>query len=251
VDGQATALDFRMYDTGALTGKLPERSVTLTLEEGVTYHFVVQAVSSTGEAGAFSNPVSFAWVATVDGGPDAPWPARPAPWVNSAFGNPPASEFGIRVGTLPKSTTVTKVGDSWRLRPPAGQEPADLMTRLWRESAGDVEGSRRDRFLLPCVVYRYQVPNALFPVVSGEVVQVAPLIKGIAARAENIGGVNYTVVYDPYFYFDEWNRGIFLVPPHPLIHRASYRYLLVLFRPDGEIDSVVATKVFEANFNPN
>jgi hypothetical protein len=80
---------------------------------------------------------------------------------------------------------------------------------------------------------------------------VTPLIKGIAARAENISGIDYTVVYDPYFKFITNMRRIYLVPPHPLIHRASYRYLLVLFRPDGEIDSVVPTKVFTVNIYPN
>jgi hypothetical protein len=251
VDGQLTALDFRMYDTGALGDKLPERSVTLTLEEGVTYHFLVQAVSSTGEQGAFSNPVSFAWVSTVDGGPNAPWPARTPAQINSAFGNPRASMSGILIGTLPKNTVVTKDGDTWLLRPPAGSSPVDLMTRLFRESSGPVEGARRDRYLLPCVVYRYQVPNSKFPVVSGEVVQVSPLIKGIAAQVENSSGVDYTVVYDPYIRFITNNNHIYLMPPHPLINQASYRYLMVLFREDGEIDSVVPTTTFQVETNPN
>lgn len=251
LEGKTTALDFRMYDTGAVGGSSPEHAVTLDLEDGVTYHFIVQAISSTGERGKISNRVSFAWIGTTDPGPNAPWPARAPAQINSNFGNPKASMEGIIIGSLPKNTTVTYVGNTWRLRPPAGQNPVDLMTRLYRESSGEMDGSRRDRLLLPCVVYRYQLPNAVFPKVSGDVVQVSPLIVGIAARAEKIGGVDYTVVYDPYFRFYTNPNGIYLIPPQPLIDKSTYRYLMVLLREDGEIDSVVPTTTFTVDVNPN
>ncbi|MCF7733884.1 MAG: hypothetical protein K9N23_19510, partial [Akkermansiaceae bacterium] len=172
--------------------------------------------------------------------------ARPPARLNTAFVTPEASKFGNVVGAIPNATTIATVGNTVCLSP-----PIDLMDWLKRERSGQTEGGRTDRFLLPCVVFRYQLPNEIFPVVSGDVVQVAPLISGIASRTENISGINYTVVYDPYFSFGTGDRKVRLIPPHPLIDEATYRYLLVLFRPDGEIDSVVPTTTFRIDLTPN
>lgn len=246
LDGKSTTLDFRIYDTGAVSDSSPEHSVTLDLEEGATYRFFVQAISSAGERGKVSNSVSFAWINPEDPGPNAPWPARPPAQINSAFGKPAASMDGIVIGTLPKTSTVTKAGNTWRISP-----PVDLMKKLYAESSGAVEGARTYRTLLPSAVFRYQVPNTTFPKVSGDVVQVCPLIKGIAARTENLSGTDHTVVYDPYFRFDPASKRIYLTPPQPLIDEATYRYLLVLFDDNGEIDSVVPTTTFHVDTNPN
>lgn len=249
VDGKTVELDFRMYDTGPLLGNSsPEQSVTLSLAEGVTYFFIVEAVATSGERGLTSNLVQFAWVApVVDGGPDALWPARPSPQLNSSFTMPvagDASDAGIIIGGLPEGTTVEQVGNTVRLWP-----SFNLWDYLRREKG------RPERRLLPCVVYRYQLPNAQFPKVSGDVSQVAPLLKNIAARSETLvptgGGAakTYTVVYDPYFKFHATQRLIWLNVPQPKIAFAKYRYLMVLFRDDGEIDSVVPTSTFTMDIN--
>ena len=236
VDGVTETMDFRVYDTGPLLGnQSPEHSVELDLESGVTYYFMVLAVAPSGERGAPGNRVEFAWIEPIDGGPDAVWPARPWVPINEEFKVPVGGHYGIQIARLYSDTTVTRVGDTTRLTP-----PMDLMARLEVEVANRV--ARRS--LLPAVVYRYQVPNQRFPTVSGDVVQVTPLIEGIAARDETIGGTEYTVVYDPYFEFQ--NRFVYLRPSQPLVHQADYRYLLVLFRDDGEVDVVVPSELFTA-----
>lgn len=249
IDGKPVELDFRIYDTGPLLGNSnPEQEINLTLEEGVSYFFFVEAVATSGERGLTSNLVPFAWVApAVDGGPDALWPARPSPQLNTAFTMPlagDASNAGIFIGVLPEGTTVEQVGNKVRLWP-----SFNLWDYLRREKG------RPERRLLPCVVYRYQLPNDRFPKVSGDVSQVAPMLKNIAARNETLvptgGGAakTYTVVYDPYFKFDATHRLIRLHVPQPKIAYAKYRYLMVLFRDDGEIDSVVPTSTFTMDIN--
>lgn len=244
LDGKTNSLEFRIYDTGPLAGTSPEHSVTLDLAEGVTYRIFVQAISSTGERSVVSNALSFAWINPEDPGPLAPWPARPSAQINSAFGYPKADTLGIVIGQLPKNATATHFGNTWRITP-----QVDLMTKLYAEKSGAVEGEREYRKLLPCVVYRYQLPNTKFPKVSGNVTQVGPLIKGIAFRNEPIGGTDYTVVYDPYFSFDPLTKRIYLKPPQPLMENAKYRYLLVLIDDNGEIDSIVPTSTFLAEIN--
>ncbi|MCF7676203.1 MAG: hypothetical protein K9M97_12720 [Akkermansiaceae bacterium] len=248
IDGKAVELAFRIYDTGPLLGNSsPEQEINLTLEDGVSYFFFVEAVATSGERGLTSNLVPFAWIDPVDGGPDALWPARPSPQLNTAFTMPPtgdASEAGIIIGGLPEGTTVEQVGNTVRLWP-----SCNLWDSLRREKG------RPERRLLPCVVYRYQLPKDRFPKVSGDVSQVAPLLKNIAARSETLvptgGGAarTYTVVYDPYFKFDATNRLIRLHVPQPKIAYATYRYLMVLFRDDGEVDSVVPTSTFTMDIN--
>ena len=240
VDGTSDTMDFRVYDSGPLLGnQSPEHSVVLDLENGVNYHFMVEAVTRGGERGAPGNRVDFAWTEPVDGGPDAVWPARSWIPVNESFTLPTADYYGIQIGRLLRDTIATKVGNTTRLSP-----PQNLMARLEVE----VVDRRERRSLLPAVVFRYQLPNDKFPTVSGDVVQVTPLIEGIAARDENIGGTDYTVVYDPYFEFIQ--RFMYLRPSQPLVHQADYRYLLLLFRDDGEIDSVVPTTRFTAELPP-
>ncbi|MCF7733610.1 MAG: hypothetical protein K9N23_18115, partial [Akkermansiaceae bacterium] len=83
IDGKSTTLDFRMYDTGTLPPNPgPQFPVTLDLEDGVTYHFIVEAISASGERSKASNLVTFAWVnAAPPRQPRRPMarpPARPA-----------------------------------------------------------------------------------------------------------------------------------------------------------------------------
>jgi hypothetical protein len=245
VDGKPAELDFRIYDTGPLLGNnSPEQAVTLTLQEGVRYHFLVEAVSTSGDKGKASNLVSFAWINPVDPGPLAPWPARPSAQLNSAFAPPQASDAGIIVGYLSEYTTQEQDGDKVRLWP-----SINLWNFLIREPG------RPERRLLPCVVYRYQLPNDRYPKVSGDLVQVTPLLRNIAARDEVLtplgGGAprTYTVVYDPYFKFDTTRKRVLIHVPQPKVAYATYRYVLLLFREDGEIDSAVPTNAFTMEIN--
>ncbi len=110
-------------------------------------------------------------------------------------------------------------------------------------SVPESTGSAKRVSLFPVVVYRTQVANPDFPEVSGDLVQVTPLIDRVA---EKFSGGNY-ILKDPYFLAA-------LVPPatrdaselllldtQPALRGAAYQYYLVRFRVDGEIDRVIRT----------
>lgn len=245
IDGKTEELDFRMYDTGPLLNNSnPEHSAKMILDEGTTYYFIVEAVATSGEKGKTSNMVAFAWIAPLDPGPLAPWPARPSPQLNTAFKPLTASDEGIVIGNLSEFTSQEQDGNKVRLWP-----SINLWSYLLREPG------RTERRLLPCVVYRYQLPNDKYPKVSGDVSQVTPMLRNIAARDELLtplgGGAQktYTVVYDPYFKFDTTKKRILIHVPQPKVAYAKYRYVLVLFRDDGEIDSAVPTNPFTMEIN--
>ncbi len=100
--------------------------------------------------------------------------------------------------------------------------------------------------ILPVTMYRYQVPNAAVPDVSGSLIQVTPLLEEIAFRnSSSYPGIE---LRDPFIAL-EWVPGalgphqdIYLLDTQPAITQASYRYLLVRFRPDHEIDKVLVTQ---------
>ena len=95
--------------------------------------------------------------------------------------------------------------------------------------------------LFPVVLYRQQVTNANFPTVSGDVVQVTPMMESIAWGVD--GGL--TKIFDPYILLqwtqsaNEGPRGMFLRDTQPVISGSRYRYLLVRFNALGEIAETI------------
>jgi len=92
---------------------------------------------------------------------------------------------------------------------------------------------------MPFVVYRYQIPSQLFPNVSGDVVQVTPLMETIAYGVNDV-----TTIFDPYVAVDRdydygvW--GLYVMDTQPVVRYASYQYLLVRFDEETkEMDRVI------------
>jgi hypothetical protein len=91
--------------------------------------------------------------------------------------------------------------------------------------------------ILDLVAYRYMVPNDYFPEVSGDVIQVTPMMEEIAFRRQTFSGNlgPAAVIYDPFIrLFPEdptlsGPHGIYLLDTQPLLHGAQYQYLLVRF----------------------
>jgi len=111
--------------------------------------------------------------------------------------------------------------------------------------------STRDHGLLfPLVVYRAQLPNDQFPDVSGDVVQVTPLMEQIAfdRTAPPVGG-NVVIVHDPFIRLipvaptqgnQDWE--LYLLDTQPVVEDASYQYFLVRLDPETrEIAEVMPT----------
>jgi hypothetical protein len=115
--------------------------------------------------------------------------------------------------------------------------------------------SAADSALLPVVLYRQQIANARYPTVSGDVIQVSPLIEKIAHQQFSFpfesGPLESTVIHDPFIgvvtiepppaavslptFID-----LYLLDTQPVLKGATYRYTLVRLRADnGEIEETI------------
>jgi hypothetical protein len=101
-------------------------------------------------------------------------------------------------------------------------------------------------------MYRYQVANAAFPTVSGDVVQVTPLMEQIAYELGAVSGIGIsTLIHDPFIRVapvtpGSSRHGIYLVDTQPVVRGASYRYVLMRHRPSGkEPAEIIVTQAVE------
>ena len=190
-------------------------------------------MSSSGRSSAISSP-------------QVPWPARELPPVTAPFDpqlaatNLPSELYpvGIRIGAkLPVVGFTQEANGSAVL-----QKFVSPLNYLFTKKTGGT--------VLPVVLYRYQVPNANFPVVSGDLTQVSPLMEKIAFQQTNqvpYGAV--TVLRDPFvgaFARAGDNSGsptydLYLFDTQPVVTGARYGYLLVRFGENRAIEEVIPT----------
>ena len=199
--------------TSAGFGPGPQFTTTASVLTNVPYHISVAAMDDEGNAGEPSQVWNFTWK-PVNPLPTVPWPARPLPPVNpfddtsvpglsAAFqprvaavvflnGNRMLDQtypVGIRIGdTAPVGSVPYNIGTTDLLSyqvsfgvsiayipPPPYNDPNTLIFR--RVSSNP---SRNGESLLPIAVYRKQVTNPLYPKVTGNVIQVTPLLEQLA-----------------------------------------------------------------------
>jgi hypothetical protein len=107
--------------------------------------------------------------------------------------------------------------------------------------------------LFPLAMYRCQVTNANFPRVSGDIIQVSPLMENIAYSVATSGGdVVTNTLWDPFILYDMhevektyWKLKIYMLDTQPVLRGARYRYLLVHFGPDWEMEYILPTNEME------
>jgi hypothetical protein len=220
---------------------------------GNKYAIFVRAVGKDGSSGPKSNVEQFTWHTAQElSATNVTWPARSLPAVSltnfpgifarlfhnddpvfEVFEQQRFEGVGIRVGALSMPIYPFPFTNAI-----AGAD--DPLEHVYR-SARD-QGS-----LFPLVVYRAQVPNAEFPNVSGDVVQVTPLMEQIAF--DRVGGGN-VLVHDPFIRLipkdamtsaQEWE--LYLLDTQPVVEDATYQYFLVrLDSETREITEVMPTK---------
>ncbi len=107
--------------------------------------------------------------------------------------------------------------------------------------------------LLPIALYRQQVTNYYYPRVSGNVTQVTPMIEEIAWQANPNADGRYRVSIPdrliciaPFVSFfcggdlcAEAGRYLILRDPQPILVGATYRYFVVRFKANREVDQVI------------
>ena len=103
--------------------------------------------------------------------------------------------------------------------------------------------------LFPLTMYRYQVANASFPTVSGDLTQVTPLMESIALMPGKDNSQQPCQLWKDPFLLGPYTSGslekggfpVYLLDTQPVIRGAAYVYLLVRFGADGEPKDILPT----------
>jgi hypothetical protein len=281
----ANEIDFAVFQTALArhlspTG-MPQFSVDIPVSTSDTYTVMVRAVgagdAATRAAGAFSNAETFRYtIRDFTFSAPVPWPDRPLP---------PQADFhaGIQATHLALAKLSPWKGNAVRIgeyEDPAfnGSNTSAAPEQGGQNNAVNVvfnlSGTReveehlysnetlvvaeegkttRPGKILPVALYRVQVANTNFPIVSGDIVQVSPLMERIA---QVISGPN-KIVTDPFTAIlhqsdspltgteAQFDHDIFLLDRQPVIKGATYKYILVRFGPTKEIERVIVTNTVD------
>lgn len=253
VDGTTNTLNFGFYRTGRVgttfgTPGSPKFELDSSILLNRDYTVMVRAIGVTGGEGGWSSVETFRWNTVATEGPQVPWPARSMPLIQEAlfhsklqarYLNPkPYFRFGglgsvgVQIGEIPENLIGLKQGKAREIKLETLENPMNYLFP---------NASSPDQTTLPFVLYRYQVASAVFPQVSGDVVQVSPMMETIA-YGTNVN--NAATIYDPYVAVsrehDSGAWGLFVLDTQPVVRYATYQYLLVRFdEKTKEMDRII------------
>jgi hypothetical protein len=251
LDGKLKTNDFWIYRSprvGPGFGSGASFDVDVSVIQGKKYTMFVTAVGKDDNEGPRSNVEEAEWSPAVMVGPQVPWPARPLPTLNIHTTNlvavrlPPSifDGLGVRIGWI-FERVATKTDNN---QTAFIYDPADPMKYVTTNTSGE--------HLFPVAMYRVQVVNTAYPAVSGDVVQVTPLMESIAYSNEVFGGVNGAMIRDPFIAIGPATAGttfqpapLYLLDTSPVLAGARYIYLLVRFDETKEIREVVFSSFVE------
>ena len=253
-------------------GPGPQFTLTGSVLANVKYLISVTPVDDQGRVieTSTSEAVPFVWTAPVEP-VTVPWPARSMPpvrtfevvgsvpslpgvpvlgvaavlLVDANFQQDQRYPVGIRIGLMDRDSDHMGLQQNIRssayasynvYQSQANPDPNTYVHR--RKGSGES--------LLPIVVYRQQVTNALFPKVSGDVLQVSPLIERVPWAIIPFS-VDYTTVAIPDRLFaigTEFTAQatfypLYLRDQQPVQQGAKYRYLVVRFNAKREIQEII------------
>jgi hypothetical protein len=274
-------------------GPGPQFSLTADVVAGGTYTITVAAVDDRDKAYADSEPQTFTWRQINTNIQTVPWPARPLPSVTHFDDDNGSTNYrvaatilrdpnhgldtrypvGIRIGFLTGLTNSLNINGAvtnfvtigstnffqfvangfaaTATSPNPQDDPGQLAFR--RNSATP---DRNGEPLLPIVVYRQQTTNALFPKVSGALLQVTPEIEHIpftflsfpVSSVKKYG--NLVIVPDlliaagvEYIYQPSGNYtalySLYLRDQQPVMIGATYHYYVVRFNAKHEVAETI------------
>jgi len=250
-------LDFGEYLTpmvGPDFGEGASFSVAVPVGLGKRYYVKVTAVTKGGGTGKTSNTENYLWQAPPEEfGPQVPWPQRPLASVS--FFHPEIAPVRLNFGGF--NGVAVKIGDVRR------QDARDFKQETGEfslfEGAVKPEGflytNALGESLFPVALYRFQVASTDYPKVSGDLVQVSPLMSRIASVTTNVPNLGiHTRIDDPFVMLTAFGtisgsqtteRNLVLLDTTPVIVNARYAYLLVRFTELGEVERVIPTTLVE------
>jgi hypothetical protein len=261
--GQGTN-DFYSYITPKAGPGFGNNSATFVvpanIQIGKTYVVTVRALGKNGAAGEFSNSELFLWGETNIPSPQVPWPKRPLPSTNANFAivalflSPTNSLLPVRSSSFEGNAVLVGAVNIPRAQITIGRD--GLPTRISSQTPFDphsgLETNTQGQAIFPCALYRYQVPSADFPTVSGDVIQVSPLMEKIAWQLDTSPGKpSTTTIWDPFI--TATGQGtqsgatiyLWINDTQPVISGARYRYVLVRLKDNKEIDQLIQSNEVE------
>jgi hypothetical protein len=256
-----TAVGFTPYLTGRVGGNFgnPARpnefSITLNLASGRDYQFQVESVSAAGDRSLPSNTIDFTWSPAAPAiGPQVPWPARSLPPLDPGFITGVKAQY-LENGREDRFYSVVKIGEITSTSPQSGANSGFASSEggipfrqipYYNDATDDLElyTSRGGENALPFVLYRYQVANEYITNVSGDVVQVSPLIDRVRTGPHPEGG-SLVGIHDPFIELlvdpDTGKYGVYVKDTQGVVRGSTYTYVLLRFKPNGEIDRAIPT----------
>jgi hypothetical protein len=256
-------------------GPGPQFTLLAGVEPNVEYEISVAPVDERGEVadGSTSEVWRFTWTPPIVLA-DVPWPARPLPPARSfddtsvpGIGNafrarailmrgPNRSldgryPVGVTIGDLSRIDTILgrlnqfymNVGTTnflaYSFFAAPSQDPNHLL--VFRRHSNDP--SRNGESLLPIVLYRQQVANESYPRVSGNIIQVSPLVERIpwifdgdatqVTVPDRLIGNTFVSINNTDVQF------ICLRDPQPVLQGAAYRYFIARFNAKRELEEII------------
>ena len=282
IDGTA-GLDFAIFETSRASfinaDGSPEFSFDLPVSLTDTYTVLVRAVGhgkfGTRISGAFSNVESFSYaLRKAVPGVQVPWPDRPLPPKAAFHSGVSAIHLGsghlnpwkgnlVRIGEYEDYGQGTSIlgpdnNNLLGLKTYLIYTLKDLEEHLYRNDSVALAEPKEPipGLILPLALYRVQVPNTYFPTVPGDIVQVSPLMEKIAQVESGLT----TTITDPFIAIlpaavtglprtiGGTDQDILLMDRQPVIKGARYKYLLVRFGSNKEIERVIATNEVDVPF---
>jgi hypothetical protein len=262
--GGGSPQGFLAFETGRLggnfhdTGTAGEYSLPLDLATGRDYKIYVESVSAAGDRSSASNIVNFTWSQSNVVGPEVPWPARSLPALDPDFIPEIEAEYAynsregryyaaVQIGELQIDSekrdvtlgSLTTDNDNLYVIPSSWPDTDEYNLILYKSSGGETA--------LDFALYRYQVPNLYFPTVSGDLVQVSPLINRVRTGPYL---TTHEGLYDPFLELLENPQalplyGLYVKDTQGAVRGARYVYVLVRFKENGEIDRCIPTNELE------
>jgi hypothetical protein len=256
-------------------GPGPQFTLMAGVEPNVEYEISVAPVDERGKVadGSTSEVWRFTWTPPIVLA-NVPWPARPLPPARS-FDDVPAPgvgnayrvravlmrssnrsldyryPVGVTIGDFSRMAGITgdfnhyfmNVGTTnflaYRFFITPSQDPNQLF--VFRRHSNDP--ARHGESLLPIVLYRQQVANEMYPRVSGNVIQVTPLIERIpwifnrdathVTVPDRLIGNAFVSVNNTNVHF------ICLRDPQPVLQGATYRYFIARFNAKRELEEII------------
>ena len=231
----------------------PDFTVPCNIEFGKTYIATVRALGKNGNAGAFSDFKTFYWAPpSTPTGPHVPWPARGLPGTNAnflavgAYLSPSSPAPGLRTASY-TGNAILIAAVVFSDRQPILLTPTNTIVNYTNFDPLTLVGVNvLGQSFFPAALYRYRVPTATFPQVSGDTIQVSPLMEKIAYQTISKGQQAGTIIQDPFITATTAPASdstsylwLWLIDSQPQVSRAGYNYIVVHFGTNHEIDQLI------------